>query len=126
MTLLTSNNLLRRSNNLFAATLDTLDSLSSHYPLNIFDPLTKTKDGYTLTLNMAGYKKDHINVKWNDSYLTVKTEIKYKDGTSHSTISSYYVGPIDHSKTEAKLEDGILTVKVISTEQVKPVDITIN
>ncbi len=82
--------------------------------------IKETETGYTLEIEMPGFKKDQISVSLEDGYLTVggsksaKGEEKYLHKEIKESFSrSYYVGTeIAENSVKAKYEDGILTLSV--------------
>ena len=80
--------------------------------------------GFTLDIDLPGYKKENISAELKDGYLTVSAntneehEEKEEDGTyirrerSFGSCSrSFYVGEdIEESEIKAKFEDGVLTL----------------
>ena len=78
--------------------------------------------GFTLDIDLPGYKKENISAELKDGYLTVsaktneENEEKNEDGTyirrerSFGSCSrSFYIGEeIEESEVKAKFEDGIL------------------
>ncbi len=86
--------------------------------------------GYTLDIDLPGYKKEDISAEIKDGYLTVSAktneehEEKEEDGTYirrertfGSCSRSFYVGEeIEESEIKAKFEDGILKVFVPKKE----------
>lgn len=86
--------------------------------------IRQVENGYEIDVEIPGFNKDEINVDYNDGYLTVSANHKEnhdekKHGKlihqerSYSTLSrSYYVGNIDETKVNAKMNNGILTISV--------------
>ena len=86
--------------------------------------------GFTLDIDLPGYKKENISAELKDGYLTVsaktneENEEKNEDGTyirrerSFGSCSrSFYIGEeIEESEVKAKFEDGILKVFVPKKE----------
>ena len=72
---------------------------------------------YNLQIRMTGVKKEELKVEVHNGTLTVE---------SKPTLKSFYVSPyknnfilakdVDVDKVEAKLEDGLLTVKAPKTK----------
>ena len=92
--------------------------------------------GFTLDIDLPGYKKEDISAELKDGYLTVSAktsdehEEKEEDGTyirrerSFGSCSrSFYIGEdIVDSEIKAKFEDGILRVYVPKKEIEPPVE----
>jgi HSP20 family molecular chaperone IbpA len=86
--------------------------------------------GFTLDIDLPGYKKEDISAELKDGYLTVsartneENEEKEEDGTYirrertfGSCSRSFYIGEeIEESEVKAKFEDGILKVFVPKKE----------
>ena len=72
------------------------------------DLLHRTEDGnYEFRINLAGYKKDEVDVSLEDHVLTVIAENKKFGKKSYSaTISK----DLDSDLVKSKLEDGILYI----------------
>ncbi len=92
--------------------------------------------GFTLDIDLPGYKKENISAELKDGYLTVSAkadeehEEKAEDGTYirrertfGSCSRSFYVGEaIEENDIKAKFEDGILKVFVPKKEIEPPVE----
>ena len=86
--------------------------------------------GFTLDIDLPGYKKEDISAELKDGYLTVSAktneehEEKEEDGTYirrertfGSCSRSFYIGEdIEETEVKAKFEDGILKVFVPKKE----------
>ena len=86
--------------------------------------------GFTLSIDLPGYKKEDISAEIKDGYLSVSAktseekEEKEEDGiyikrerTFGSCSRSFYIGDeIEESEVKAKFEDGILKVFVPKKE----------
>ncbi|MCR5672592.1 MAG: Hsp20/alpha crystallin family protein [Lachnospiraceae bacterium] len=86
--------------------------------------------GFTLDIDLPGYKKENISAELKDGYITVSAktneehEEKDEDGTYirkertfGSCSRSFYVGEeIEESEIKAKFEDGILKLFVPKKE----------
>lgn len=96
----------------------------------------ETKDDYFLSAFMPGVKKENVKIKLEEGHLVLMGRINYDDSVNRkyvlheSEIGNYYrrfkiSDSIDESKIDAKLEDGILNVKLPKHERVKPKNIEI-
>lgn len=96
----------------------------------------ETKDDYFLTAVMPGVKKENIKIKLEEGHLILIGRINYDEMLNrkyvlHETeIGNYYrrfkiSDSVEESKIDAKLEDGILNVKLPKHERVKPKTIEI-
>lgn len=66
------------------------------------------KETYVLRLPLAGFKQGDIDVSVENGTLTVKA----KNEKMGQSVHSVTVGPIDIDAMEAKLEDGLLEIKL--------------
>lgn len=83
---------------------------------------------YFVEIDLPGYKKEEIDVEFNDDVLTVKAEhVEEEDDQSkkyfyRSRKCSEFMRQIrfsnvDHTKIDASFEHGVLTVKLPQKEQ---------
>ena len=85
----------------------------------------ETDDGYELDVDLPGFKKDEVDVKLSDGYLTISAakgldkDEKDKKGNyirreryAGAMQRSFYVGDIRGEDIRAKYEDGILKLSV--------------
>ncbi len=84
--------------------------------------IKETENGYSLDIEMPGFKKENLSVSLEDGYLTVsgtkrvdkddKTKYLRKE-ISESFQRSYYVGKdVTEESIKAKYADGILSLDV--------------
>ena len=92
--------------------------------------------GFTLDIDLPGYKKEDISAELKDGYLTVsaKTNEEHEEKEDEGTYirrertfgscsRSFYIGEnIEESEVKAKFEDGILKVFVPKKEIEPPVE----
>lgn len=84
-----------------------------------------TGEGYELDVDLPGFKKDEVNVKFNDGYLTISAakgldkDDKDKKGNyirreryAGAMQRSFYVGDIKGEDIRARFENGILSLTV--------------
>lgn len=95
-----------------------------------------TKDGYEMTMNLPGVKKEDIQAELKDGYLTINAvsnsnkDEKDKDGKyirkerySGSCSRSLYVGDaVTQDDVKAKFENGVLTLEVPKKEEAPKVE----
>ena len=95
--------------------------------------LKEHEDGYELSVDLPGFKKDQIQLQLSNGYLTVSAakgveeEGKDKQGRlvhqerfSGSMSRSYYVGEnLEEEDIKAKFENGVLTLDFPKAEQKK-------
>lgn len=97
----------------------------------------ETKDMY-FTFALAGYQPDEIDVKFEENYLVLSSEIIskekdenkafYKKGIKKTSFSVKYAVPVtkyDTDNTEASFSDGLLKIKVPAREEIKPKQVEI-
>ena len=95
------------------------DDLSS---LDMKVDIIDNDDNYLVTAEIAGVKKENINVNINNDNLTIKVnEEKENKKDSKYTIKeryqkhyerSFYLEGMDENNIKAKYEDGILTIVI--------------
>ena len=92
-------------------------------------------NGYEVTIDLPGFKKDEINATLQNGYMTISAsksldkDEKQQDGTylrrerySGSMARSFYVGEgVKQEDIKAKFEDGILKIEVPKKETAKAV-----
>ncbi len=84
--------------------------------------LKETEDGYSYKVNMAGIKKDNINIKINENLIDVWAE---QDGHKYRSWA-YIPKQADSSTGKAKYEDGLLTISFDKKEKHKTIELKIN
>jgi HSP20 family protein len=96
----------------------------------------ETIDDYFLTAYLPGVKKENVKIKLEDGNLVLMGRINYDEMLNRKYIlkemesGNFYrrfkiSDNIDESKVDAKLENGILNVKLPKHERVKPKTIEI-
>lgn len=96
----------------------------------------ETDDIYSVKLEMPGVTKENLNVIIDDDELKITAEssieenesdLKYADFYPKNFSRTFRVGnDIDRNKIDAKLDNGILTLTLQKSEEIKPKKITIN
>ena len=115
------NYLTRRSNDLFDEAFENffrpfyMDSDSTFMKTDI----KETDKDYVLDVEMPGFDKKDISLKFESGYITISAK---KDGADDSKYirreravscsRSYYMGDVDETKISAKYANGVLTVTV--------------
>ena len=94
----------------------------------------ETKDEFTVTAELPGMKPEDVSVDFTDGMLTIRGE-KLNEKTEKEDDRTYYMwerrfgtfqrtlpfpGGIDDKKIAAEFKDGVLTVRLSKTEEVKP------
>ena len=85
----------------------------------------ENENGYTLSVDLPGFKKDEVNVELKDGYLTVSAQKGLdKDETDKqgryirreryagSCSRSFYVGDLKPEDIRGKFESGVLTLSM--------------
>ncbi len=76
---------------------------------------------YVLDIEMPGFAKEDINLKFDNGYLTVSAAKQAKEEENEHYIRrersvklsrSYYMGDVDQTLIKAKYDNGVLTVTV--------------
>jgi molecular chaperone IbpA len=123
----------------YTSTFDTLQQLAkaakpSYPPYNI----TKLKEGkWQIEMALAGFRKDDIEIKVQERTLTVSSEVEppeetYGEVIHHGIAQRNFTTNFALAEyvevDEAKMEDGILTIKLVTNlpEEKKPKVIEIN
>ena len=103
---------------------------------NLMQTDVKEHDGgYTVSMNLPGFKKENVKGELKDGYLTITastdTENEEKDNKGSfirrerycGTLSrSFYVGgDVTHEEISAKFEDGVLHLE-IPKKEAKPIE----
>lgn len=106
-----------------------IDSLfDTYYDKKGTSDLMKTdiyeeKDNYVMELDIHGFKKEDINVDYEDGYITITAKKKNDEEENNKDYirrervygeysRSFYVGKIKEEDIKAKFDDGILKLNV--------------
>lgn len=96
-----------------------------------FDKIMNTdiyedENNYILEIDMPGFDRENINIEFNNGYLTVTANKNETVQENHNYIRrekyvgsyarSFYIGEIKEENIEAKLEKGILNIKIQKEE----------
>lgn len=81
----------------------------------------ETEGGFTLTIELPGFKQSELDVTLENSVLTVSAKKNNKNYEQSVTIPE----GVDPEKIDAKLEDGVLVLRFTKLESTKPRKITI-
>jgi HSP20 family protein len=103
-----------------------------------FTPLAdveETDDAYIIEMELAGVKKDDINIELSGRRLSVSGERKEKERQGRlrrrtRTVGRFryeitFPGDVDDKEIEANLNEGVLTVRVLKAAAERPKQITI-
>ena len=96
----------------------------------------ETIDDYYLTAQMPGVKKEDVKIKLEEGNLVIMGRIDYEQNVNNkyvlkeTEIGNYYrrfkiSDSVDETKIDAKLENGILNVKLPKHDRLKPKTIEI-
>ena len=100
----------------------------------------ETDDTYVVKASLPGVKPEEVDVHVEDGVLTIRGETKREENVENARYhwqerwygqferSVRLPSQVDTSKVEATLKDGILTVHIPKSEEVKPkkIDIKVN
>jgi HSP20 family protein len=92
--------------------------------------IAETKDGYVVEAEMPGVNKDSLEVLLEGNELTLighrkfdvpNAELLYRESTTRDFRRSFVLDPaIETSRINARMENGVLTLTLPKSEQVKP------
>lgn len=116
------NYLVHRNNDLIDDAFDSffrpfyVDSESSFMKTDI----KETDKDYVLDVEMPGFDKKDINLKFESGYITISAKKEQNEENSRyirreravSCSRSYYMGDVDETQIKAKYENGVLSVSV--------------
>jgi HSP20 family protein len=98
--------------------------------------IIETKDSYLLEAEMPGVTKDGLEILLENNELTiigrrpgekVEAELVYRESTPRDFRRVFVLDPtVDTGKIEAKLEDGVLNLKLPKAERLTPRRIKVN
>ena len=114
----------------FDAASAPMQSMQKMAPTLMRTDIKETDDGYELTIDLPGFKKDELDVDLKDGYLTIRAskgldkdqkdqEGKYirQERYAGAMSRSFYVGDIQPEQISAKYEDGILKISLPKQEK---------
>ncbi len=95
-----------------------------------FADVEETDDAWTIEVEVPGVDRKNVNVEMRNSELVISGDVTEKERkgvlrrrarrTGHFEYHVTLPGESDEEHIDAKLHDGILTVRVPKTEQAKP------
>ncbi len=96
----------------------------------------ETADEYYLTANMPGVSKENVKIKLEEGFLVIMGRVNVDEAKNRKYVlneieeGNYYrrfkiSESIDEQKIDAKLENGVLNIKLPKHERVKPKSIEI-
>jgi HSP20 family protein len=103
------------------------EDLTAKYPVDIHED----NDGLTVSAELPGFKKDEVDISIDNGLLTISAQreaTEHKDGTTHLNERRYtrvrrqfsLPTTVDTANVDAKLKDGVLTLRLVKKEEVKP------
>jgi molecular chaperone IbpA len=109
------------------------DSWSKAQSFPFYNVVKYGKGEYGLELGLAGFNKKNVKVAYQDGVLTVSGQVDDKEkeyiekGLAARKFFKQFALHQDVIVNEAKMEDGVLTVKlgVNEPEEIKPIDIEV-
>ena len=110
----------------FDAASAPMQSMQKMAPTLMRTDIKETDDGYELTIDLPGFKKDDVQADLKDGYLSItaqtqsESEDKDEEGTyvrkerfSGKCSRTFYVGDdIEEDDIKARFEDGVLKIDV--------------
>ena len=122
------------SNTMFGDSFDSIfDSLSKVQSFPFYNVVKYGKGQYGIELGLAGYNKKNVKVEYKDGVLTVSGQVDDKEkeyiekGLAFRKFYKQFSLRNDVVVDDAKMEDGVLTVKlgVNEPEEVKAQEIKV-
>jgi len=93
----------------------------------------ETDDNFFITMEIPGTEKENLDITVEDKKLTVTGTVRNEEEFQYSEFEisgfkrTFQVGNgINKDNIEAKLENGILEIKLYKSEETKPRKITVN
>ncbi len=90
----------------------------------------ETEDAYSVEIELPGVKREDIDIQLGDRQLTVSGEVREKERTGvlrrrtrrvgHFQYAVTLPADVDPDGVSARLDDGVLTVRVPKSAQAKP------
>ncbi len=115
------------------------ENRSTNRPASFVSPevnIFENKDGYVLEAEMPGVNKDGLEITLEGNEITIighrqpetlKAEVLYRESRPVDYRRVFELDPaIDTSKISAKMDQGVLTLRLPKTEKVKPRKISIS
>jgi molecular chaperone IbpA len=122
------------SDRMFSGAFDSIfDSWSKAQSFPFYNVVKYGKGEYGIELGLAGFNKKNVKVQYKDGVLTVSGQIEDKEknyiekGLAARKFLKQFSLHQDVVVNDAKMEDGVLTLKlgVNEPEEIKPLDIEI-
>ena len=122
------------SDRMFSGAFDSIfDSWSKAQSFPFYNVVKYGKGEYGIELGLAGFNKKNVKVQYKDGVLTVSGQIEDKEkdyiekGLAARKFLKQFSLHQDVVVNDAKMEDGVLTLKLVvnEPEEIKPLDIEI-
>jgi molecular chaperone IbpA len=122
------------SDRMFSGAFDSIfDSWSKAQSFPFYNVVKYGKGEYGIELGLAGFNKKNVKIQYKDGVLTVSGQIEDKEknyiekGLAARKFLKQFSLHQDVVVNDAKMEDGVLTLKlgVNEPEEIKPLDIEI-
>jgi len=123
-----------QTDRMFGDAFDSIfDSWSKVQSFPFYNVVKYGKGEYGIELGLAGFNKKNVKVQYQDGVLTVSGQVEDKEkdyiekGLAARKFFKQFALHQDVIVNEAKMEDGVLTVKlgVNEPEEIKPIDIEV-
>ena len=123
-----------QTDKMFGDSFDSIfDNWSKVQSFPFYNVVKYGKGEYGLELGLAGFNKKNVKVAYQDGVLTVSGQVDDKEkeyiekGLAARKFFKQFALHQDVIVNEAKMEDGVLTVKlgVNEPEEIKPIDIEV-
>jgi HSP20 family protein len=122
-------------NNMSTGAVTRPDVREDEYTLPLAD-IFETPDAYVLMLDMPGAQKENIRVRLESGSLSVSAPalrhfredaaVLHEETRVHGYMRAFSLGEgIDLKNVDAQFEDGVLTIKLVKNEELKPREISI-
>jgi len=86
-----------------------------------YSDVTEDETSVSVAVDLPGFKKEQVKVTAQNGGVVVTAK---SDKSSYTR--SFYDSRVDYSKSEVKLEDGVLTIKTPKREEAKAKELTIS
>lgn len=108
------------------------DDLTAKYPVDIHEDA----EGLTVQAEMPGFTKEQVDISIDNGLLTISAQrdsAEKKEGKTHlnerrfTRVRRQFTLPttVDPNNVDATLADGVLTLRLLKKEEVKPRKITV-
>ena len=120
----------KKNNNYLNIFDDFNDFFSGMLEKDMKTNVLENEDSYVLTSEVPGVSKNQININVEDNTLTIKVNKQenkeekknyiVKERVEREVSRSFYLENMNEDEIEAKMDNGILTIKVMKLKEVKP------